>query len=101
MPVKSVERQISLPRHWPRRVRSAVVHAVSMANLAFTVTRAHAENQFSARVRRQAENDRLRPEIGLLSEELRTKDARLVAGADGAATPRHAADGTLVEQAAR
>ncbi len=68
---------ISLPKGWPRRVRSAVVHAVSMANVVFTITRSQAENHFNARVRLQAENDRLRSEISLLREELRIKDARM------------------------
>jgi hypothetical protein len=50
-----------LPKNWPNRVRSAVVHAISMSNVVFTVTRSHAENHFNARVRIQAENDRLSP----------------------------------------
>ena len=66
-----------LPKGWPRRVRSAVVHAVSMSNVVFTVTRSHGENHFNARVRIQAENDRLRREVALLREELRIKDARM------------------------
>jgi putative transposase len=48
-----------------------------MANIAFTVTRADAENHYSARVRLQAENDRLRHEVSLLREEVRIKDARM------------------------
>ncbi len=68
---------IPLPKGWPRFVRSAIVHAVSMANVVFTVTRGHAENHFNARVRLQAENDRLRREISLLQEELRIKDGRM------------------------
>lgn len=68
---------IPLPKGWPRRVRSAVVHAVSMANTAFAVTRGHAENHFNARVQLQAENDRLRREVSLLLEEIRIKDARM------------------------
>ncbi len=68
---------IPLPKGWPRQVRSAVVHAISMANVVFTVTRGHAENHFNARVRFEAENDRLRREISLLHEELRIKDARM------------------------
>jgi transcriptional regulator with XRE-family HTH domain len=67
-----------LPKNWPRRVRSALVHAISMSNVVFTVTRSHAENHFNARVRLQAENDRLRREIALLAEELRIKDARML-----------------------
>jgi transcriptional regulator with XRE-family HTH domain len=66
-----------LPKNWPRRVRSAVVHAISMSNVVFAVTRSHAENHFNARVRIQAENDRLRREVSLLTEELRIKDSRM------------------------
>jgi len=66
-----------LHKNWPLRVRSAVVHAISMSNVVFTITRSHAENHFNARVRIQAENDRLRREVSLLSEELRIKDARM------------------------
>ena len=69
-------RRPALPKHWPRRVRSAAIHALSLANLVFTVTRSRAENHFSARVRLLAESDRLRSEIALLREELRLKDAQ-------------------------
>ena len=31
-----------LPKGWPSRVRSAVVHAISMSNVVFTVTRCSA-----------------------------------------------------------
>jgi len=68
---------VLLPKGWARHVRSAVVHAISMSNVVFTVTRGHAENHFNARVRIQAENDRLRREVSLLNEELRIKDARM------------------------
>jgi len=33
-----------LPKGWPSRVRSAVVHAISMSNVVFTVTRSRGEN---------------------------------------------------------
>jgi putative transposase len=48
-----------------------------MANVAFTATQARAENQFSARTRLQATNDRLQRQVALLLEELRIKDARM------------------------
>ena len=73
----AIEPALRLPKHWPRRVRSAVVHAVSMANVAFTAARSHAEHQFDVRARRQAENDRLQCEVSLLREEIRIKDARM------------------------
>ncbi len=71
------DHSLPLPKGWSRRVRSAVVQAVSMANVIFTATRGQAENQFNARVRLQADNHRLRREISLLHEELRIKDARM------------------------
>ena len=77
MRVGSVDRRMPLPRNWPRRVRSAVVHAVSMANAAFTISRSGAEHSYDARLRAQADNDRLRREVALLREELRIKDARM------------------------
>jgi len=48
-----------------------------MANIVSTVARSCAEHHFNARVRLQAENDRLRAEISLLNEALRIKDARM------------------------
>lgn len=66
-----------LPNGCSRRVRSVAIHAVSMAGVVFAVTRSHAECQFNARTRLQAENDRLRIEIALLREELRIKDHRM------------------------
>ncbi len=71
MATTRLDHALPLPKGWPRRVRSAVIHAVSMANVVFTVTRSQAENHFNARVRLQAENDRLRNEISLLHEERR------------------------------
>ena len=68
---------LQLPKHWPRRVRSAVVHAVSMASFAFTLARSRAEHPFDVRVRLQAELDQRDREISLLREELRIKDARM------------------------
>lgn len=69
--------RIQLPRAWPRRVRSAVVHVVAMARVSLTIARAHAENHFDARVRLKTENDCFRQEVALLHEELRIKDARM------------------------
>ena len=68
---------LRLPNHWPRHVRSAVVHALSMARVAFTATQARAENHFDARTRFQGTNDRLQRQVALLLEELRIKDARM------------------------
>ena len=70
--------RISLPRGWSRRVRSAVIHAISLAHLALTSTRSWAVNSWNARVQLKTENNRLRQEIALLREEMRIKDARMM-----------------------
>ncbi len=67
---------IALPKQWPKRVQSAVIHTISLAHAALIATRSAAVNSWNARVRLQAENDRLRQEVSLLIEELRIKDAR-------------------------
>ena len=64
---------VPLPRGWPRRVRSAVIHTISLARASATHTRSLAENHYDARIRFQAENERLRSEIHLLREEIRIK----------------------------
>ena len=66
---------LSLPRGWPRRVRSAVLHAISLARLA--VTSARGSDRTQRRTRLHQANDRLRQEVALLREELRIKDARM------------------------
>src|SRR5262245_4999803 len=66
-----------LPKGWPCRVRSAVIHTISLARASATHARSLAENHYDARTRLQAENERLRSEIHLLREEIRIKDARM------------------------
>jgi hypothetical protein len=50
---------IPLPRGWPRHVRSAVVHAVSIARVSLSVVHSGSEHRFDARVRLPAENARV------------------------------------------
>ena len=70
-------RELRLPENWPRQVRSAVVHAVSMAHTAFSTACGRVEHRFDELVRLRADNDRLHQEISLLLEELRIKNARM------------------------
>ncbi len=70
--------RIPLPRGWSRRVRSAVIHAISLANFSLTSTRSWAANSWNARIRLKSENERLRQELALLQEEMRIKDARML-----------------------
>ena len=64
---------LPLPKHWPRRVRSAAVHAIALARLALTTARGQA-NSADHRTGRIA---RLTEELLLIKEEMRIKDARM------------------------
>ena len=63
---QSADLTAPLPKGWPRRVRSAVVHSVSMAQASLTIARGWTANSANARIRLKTENDQLRQEIGLL-----------------------------------
>ena len=66
-----------LPKLWPARARSAVLHAISLATTAVTVVRGRALDSRRLLDRRSAEVDVLREEVALLREELALKDARM------------------------
>ena len=68
---------LPLPKGWPRRVRSAVVQVISLAQTSLALTRGWASDSMNGPLRRQAEDDRLRHEIQLMREEIRIKDARM------------------------
>src|SRR6516162_3447908 len=68
----------SLPGGWPSRVRSAAIHAMSLAHATLTASRGWAANHWNARFRIKAENERLNQEISLLLEELRIKNERML-----------------------
>lgn len=70
--------RIPLPRGWPQTVRSAIIHAISLAQFSLTHTRSWAANNWNARIRLKQENGRLRQEVALLMEEMRIKDARML-----------------------
>ncbi len=68
---------VSLPRSWPKHVRSAVLHVISLAHYAMTYARGWAANSLNARVRLQAKLSAALNEIAKLREELRIKDVRM------------------------
>ena len=70
-----VARPLALPRGWPRGLRSAAVHAVSIAEFALTTALGWAARSLNPRLRLRAELERLRNEVLLLREEIRIKDA--------------------------
>ena len=69
--------RISLLRGWPRCVKSAMLHVIALAQYAAAYTRSWAVNSPIARLQLKAENDLLRQEVELLTEEIRIKDARM------------------------
>ncbi len=77
MPLPARIHSLPLPRDWPRRVRAAIVQAVSLARASLALTHGWASESLNAELRRQADEDRLRQEVQLLSEEIRIKDARM------------------------
>jgi len=64
---------LPLPKGWPRRVRSAAIHAIALARLALTTARGqvNAADPGSGRI------SRLDEEILLIKEEMRIKDNRM------------------------
>lgn len=74
MPGKPPHPVLSLPRQWNERVRSAVLHTISLAQLVLTAARARVSR---IRPRRSSTVDCLRQQISLLREEMRLKDARM------------------------
>ena len=67
--------RLPLPKKWPRRIRSAVIHTISLARTSLTHARSVAANSINARIRLKEEIDRLQNEISLLREESQIKDA--------------------------
>ena len=59
MPASRRPLDIPLPRGWPRRVRSAVVHTISLARTSVTHTRSWAANHYNARIRLKEVNELL------------------------------------------
>ncbi len=77
MPGRPPNPILRLPRQWNTRVRSAVLHVVSLAHLALTAARAQAIERHRARTHHFSKLDRLRQELNLLREEMRLKDDRM------------------------
>ena len=78
MPAKSSLPEIPQPRGWPSRVKSAILHVISLAQFTLAYTRGWAANSPNSRIRLKAELDRALQEITLLREEVRIKDVRMV-----------------------
>ena len=77
MPATPSSPEIPLHRGWPSRVKSAVLHVISLAQFTLAYTRGWAANSPNSRIRLKAELDRACQEITLLREEIRIKDVRM------------------------
>ena len=77
MPVLDSPPDIPLPKGWPKRVKSAVLHVISLAHYALASAQGWASDGLNRETRRAAEADRMDGEIALLREEIRIKDARM------------------------
>ena len=66
--------KIPLPRGWNQKVRSAVLHVLSLAQYTAVYTRSWAVDSANQRVRLKADLDRAGQENALLGEEMRIKD---------------------------
>ena len=77
MPMKPSSVTIPLPRAWPSRVKSAVIHTISMAQFVTAYTRGWAANNPNARIRLKAKLDRAEQDNTLLREQLRIANARM------------------------
>ena len=67
---------VVLPAGWPKTVKSAILHAVSLAFNVMTVVHGKAASSRNTRHQLQADLDQARTEIALLKKELAIKDTR-------------------------
>ena len=54
---------LPVPSGWPKNVKSAVLHVISLAHYAIVAARGWAANSLNARVRLTAENDQVKQKI--------------------------------------
>jgi transposase InsO family protein len=66
-----------LPHNWPASVKSAVLHAISLAQYSLAYVHGWAADSRNAPIGLKAKLDRANQEIALLREEMRIKDARM------------------------
>ena len=74
MPGAESSHPLTLHRGWPRSIRSAAVHAISLSNFALTTALGWAAQSLNPRLRLRGELERRRQQITLLREEIRIKN---------------------------
>ncbi len=76
MTLEPSQRTLPLPKGWPLHVRSAVLHAISLASAALTLTRSRTTSIRDSKRRLLADLEHAQAEIALLREEIDLKDTR-------------------------
>jgi hypothetical protein len=69
MPRPAQFNPLPLPRGWPHRVRSSVIHVISVARTTLALSQSWASESMNRELRREAEGDRLQQEIQLLPRD--------------------------------
>jgi len=69
--------KIPLPDNWSLNVKSAILHAISLAQFVMAYTRGWAANSINARIRLKRQVAQLEQQVACLTEQMRIKDARL------------------------
>jgi hypothetical protein len=77
--MKSNVAGLSLPKNWPKGVKMAVLHVISLAHVAIVHARSIVVNGGDACMRLKGDLQGALDEIALLEEELRIKDMRMAA----------------------
>jgi len=75
--MKSNVAGLSLPKNWPKGVKMAVLHVISLAHVAIVHARSIVVNGGDARMRLRGDLQGALDEIALLEEELRIKGGRM------------------------
>ena len=77
MPAKRSSPVIRLPRAWLSRVKSAILHVISLARFTIAYTRSWAVDSINPRLRRNGELDQALQEIALPREQIRIHNVRV------------------------
>ena len=62
--------RIPLPKKWSTRVKSAMLHVISLAQFSMAYTRGWAADGVNTRLRLKARTDQLEQEVALFREEI-------------------------------
>ena len=79
MPAKPSSPTIPLPRAWPLRIKSAMIHAIALAQYVIVYTRSWAVDSTNPRLRIKGELDQTHQEIAMLGEQMRIQNVRTLA----------------------